>query len=246
MPVLHADRDVLPSADEKAVVVRRMFGAIAPRYDLLNHVLSLNIDRRWRRRAVNLLLEDSSTGALFLDTCAGTLDLALELARRPDFGGKVIATDFTYAMLEQGQPKVGTAPVVSACADALRLPFPDATFDGMTVGFGVRNLADLDAGLHEMARVLKPGGRLVILEFMTPTWQPFRALYLFYFLRVLPWIGKLVSKHSNAYAYLPASVLEFPAPKELARRMESAGFSKIRWHTLTGGIAAIHVGIRAS
>lgn len=246
MPVLPVDRAVLPPAEEKAAAVRRMFGAIAPRYDLLNHVLSLNIDRRWRRRAVDRLLEGRGPRGIFLDACSGTLDLALELAARPGFRGKVVASDFTLAMLERGQAKIQARPVASACADALRLPFPDATFEGASVGFGVRNLAGLDEGLRELARVLKPGGRLVILEFTTPRWPPFRALYFFYFLRVLPWIGRLVSRHSSAYSYLPASVLEFPAAGELARRMSSAGLRDVRWETLTGGIVAVHVGTKGS
>jgi demethylmenaquinone methyltransferase/2-methoxy-6-polyprenyl-1,4-benzoquinol methylase len=244
MSVRSADRDILPSAEEKAAAVRNMFGAIAPRYDLLNHLLSLNLDKRWRRRAVDLLLEERTPEGRFLDACSGTLDLALELAGRPGFRGKVFASDFTFAMLERGQDKVQGRPVVSACADALRLPFPDASFDGATVGFGVRNLADLDRGLHALGRVLRPGGRLVILEFTTPGWQPFRGLYLFYFLRVLPWIGRLISKDSYAYEYLPASVLEFPEPAALRARMLDAGFEGVRWRTFTGGIAAVHLGVR--
>lgn len=244
MPVLSADRTPLPPVEEKAATVRRMFGAIAPRYDLLNHLLSLNIDRRWRRRAVDLLLAGESGQGLFLDSCAGTMDLAVELARRKGFSGRVIASDFTLPMLEMGRGKIEGRAVSPACADALRLPFSDATFDGATVGFGVRNLADLDAGLREFARVLKPGARLVILEFATPTWRPIRALYLFYFLKVLPWIGRLVSRHGSAYSYLPASVLAFPAPDALAERMRMAGFRDIQWKPLTFGIAAIHVGAR--
>lgn len=245
------DREILPAVEgevaalgEKATAVRNMFGAIAPRYDLLNHILSLNIDRRWRRRAVNLLLDGQTPEGRFLDACAGTLDLALELAGRPEFQGTVIASDFTFEMLERGRPKIQGRPIASACADSLRLPFGDATFDGATVGFGVRNLADLDQGLRELARVLRPGGTLLILEFTTPSWQPFRALYLFYFLRVLPWIGRLVSRDSYAYEYLPASVLEFPEPAELKERMAAAGFAAVQWRTLTGGIAALHIGRR--
>ncbi|HEX2091682.1 MAG TPA: class I SAM-dependent methyltransferase [Longimicrobiaceae bacterium] len=236
--------DVLPAPGEKAAQVRRMFSSIAPRYDLLNHVLSLNVDRLWRRWAVNRLGWERAPEGVYLDSCAGTLDLAVELARRPGFRGRVVGSDFTFAMLERGTGKIGRLPVRPACADALSLPFPDATFDGATVGFGVRNLADLDTGLRESARVLKPGARLVILEFTTPGWQPFRALYFFYFLRVLPMIGRLVSKHSSAYTYLPESVLHFPEPPELAERMRRAGFDGVEWKTLSGGIAALHWGTR--
>jgi len=245
MPTPTARPAVLPPADEKAVAVRRMFSSIAPRYDLLNHLLSANVDRAWRRRAVDRLGWERAPAGTYLDNCAGTLDLAVELARRSGFRGRVVGSDFTFAMLERGTPKVERLAIEPACADALTLPFADAAFDGATVGFGVRNLADLDAGLREMARVLRPGARLVILEFTTPAWQPFRALYLGYFLRVLPLVGKLVSKHSTAYTYLPESVRHFPEPAELARKMERAGFGGVEWKTLTGGIAALHWGTKA-
>ena len=229
---------------ERAAAVRGMFGAIAPRYDLLNHLLSLNVDRLWRRRAVARLVAGGRGEGLFLDACAGTLDLALALARRRDFHGRVIASDFSFPMLERGAPKVAGAPVSVICGDTLRLPFADGTFDGAMVGFGVRNLADLDAGLRELARVLKPGARLAVLEFTTPSWPPLRALYLTYFRRLLPWVGRIVSRHRSAYSYLPASVLAFPPPAELAARLESAGFTAVRWERWTGGIAALHLAER--
>jgi demethylmenaquinone methyltransferase / 2-methoxy-6-polyprenyl-1,4-benzoquinol methylase len=245
MPDTAARATALPGPDEKATHVRRMFASIAPRYDLLNSVLSAGTDRRWRRRAVERLGWERAPEGTYLDNCAGTLEMALTLSRRPGFRGRVVGGDYTFAMLERGVPKTAGRPVAPACADALRLPFPDRAFDGATVGFGVRNLADLDAGLRESARVLKPGARLVILEFTTPGWQPFRALYLFYFLRLLPLVGRLVSKHASAYSYLPESVLQFPEPPELARRMEAAGFRDVAWRTLSGGIAALHWGERA-
>jgi demethylmenaquinone methyltransferase / 2-methoxy-6-polyprenyl-1,4-benzoquinol methylase len=234
-----------PSRAEKAAAVRGMFAAIAPRYDLLNHLLSLNIDRRWRRTAVDALLDGRSRDGMYLDGCAGTLDLALELARRPGFSGRVVGADFAEPMLRHGTGKIGSARVSPAAADALRLPFPDAVFDAAMVGFGVRNLADLDAGLRELARVLRPGGRVVILEFAIPHRQPLRGLYLLYFRRLLPRIGRLVSRHGSAYSYLPASVLEFPEPRALADRMAAAGFADVRWRRRTGGIVAVHVAERA-
>lgn len=235
---------VLPPTEEKAAHVRRMFSSIAPRYDLLNHLLSLNIDTSWRRRAVDVLDWERAPDGTYLDNCAGTLDLACELARRPGFRGRVTGSDFTLAMLQGGQHKIRTAPVDPVCADALALPYKDASFDGATVGFGVRNLADLNAGLREMARVLKPGARLVILEFTTPNWQPFRGLYFLYFRRILPAIGSLVSRHGSAYSYLPESVLQFPEPPRLAGMMEEAGFANVGFRRLTGGIAALHWGER--
>jgi demethylmenaquinone methyltransferase / 2-methoxy-6-polyprenyl-1,4-benzoquinol methylase len=235
---------VLPADDEKAAHVRRMFSSIAPRYDLLNHLLSLNIDTIWRKRAIDRLGWEKEPDGVYLDNCAGTLDLAAELARRPGFGGRVLGSDFTYEMLRHGQHKAARLPIDSICADALAMPYRDATFSGAAVGFGVRNLSDLDAGLREMARVLKPGARLVVLEFTTPAWQPFRGMYFLYFRRVLPLVGRLVSRHSSAYDYLPASVLRFPEPPQFADRIRAAGFAGVGWKRLSGGIAALHWGER--
>jgi len=226
---------------ERGSQVRRLFSEIAPRYDLLNHVLSLNVDRRWRRRAIAALGWEADPSGLYLDACAGTFDLSLELARRPGFAGRVVGSDFALPMLQQGVPKLEGAPVAPVCADALRLPFPDFAFAGATVGFGVRNLADLDRGLAELRRVLKPRARLVVLEFTTPPNPLLRGLYRLYFHQVLPRVGRWVSGHPWAYSYLPASVGEFPGPAELAERMRGAGFGDARWALLTGGIAALHV-----
>ena len=230
----------LPPPDTKATEVRRMFGAIAPRYDLLNHLLSANRDRAWRRRAVDRLLEGAPRDGVYLDACAGTFDLSVELADRAAFSGTVLGFDFAWPMLDAGRGKLAGRRVAPACADALRLPLPDASVSGAMVAFGIRNLADLDAGLRELARVIRPGGRVVVLEFMTPQWQPFRALYLSYFRHVLPRVGRLVSRHGSAYSYLPASVLEFPEPDALSRRMERAGFGDVKWEAMTGGIVAVH------
>jgi demethylmenaquinone methyltransferase / 2-methoxy-6-polyprenyl-1,4-benzoquinol methylase len=222
-----------------------MFTAIAPRYDFLNHLLSLNVDRSWRRAAVARLGWEAKPDGTYLDLCAGTLDLAAELARRDGFRGRVIGADFVVPMLARGREKAPPPPrMVPVAADALALPFPAARFDGALVGFGLRNLADLDSGLREAARVLKPGARFVILEFATPRLAPLRAVYLLYFRRILPAIGRLVSKHRDAYTYLPESVLSFPEPEALSQRLEAAGFSRVGFERLTGGICAVHYGTR--
>lgn len=224
--------------------VQKIFSEIAPRYDLLNHVLSFNVDRRWRRLAVNALgWQDHRDGA-FLDACAGTFDLGLELADRPGFQGSVTATDFAAPMLLEGRGKIRERTVWPVCADTLSLPFQDRTFQGAMVAFGVRNLARVEEGIAELARVVRPGGRVVILEFTEPPNPLFRRLYLFYFNRVLPFLGRVISGHPWAYRYLPDSVQEFPTPPELAGVMEAAGLKGVRWDLLTGGIAALHVGQR--
>ena len=227
---------------EKRQYVRGMFTAIAPRYDLLNHLLSMNIDRRWRRQAVRRIGWERRPEGIYLDLCAGTLDLAAELGRQPGFRGWVIGADFVLPMLALGRDKCDRVTPLNA--DALDLPFPPASFDGATVGFGVRNLAGLDEGLAEVARVLRPGARFVILELSVPPQQPMRAFYFLYFQRLLPLIGRLISRHSNAYHYLPESVLAFPEPEALAAKMRAHGFTDVGFSLLFGGICAIHVGTR--
>jgi demethylmenaquinone methyltransferase/2-methoxy-6-polyprenyl-1,4-benzoquinol methylase len=220
-----------------------MFSAIAPRYDLLNRVLSLSIDRRWRREAVDRLEWDRESEGRYLDLCAGTLDLAAELRGRAGFAGDVVGADFAVPMLRLGMDKAPNLAAVGA--DALNLPFPDATFNGCMVAFGIRNLADMDAGLAEMARVLRPRGRLVILEFSLPAWRPMRAGYLLYFRHILPRIGRLVSKHTSAYSYLPDSVGAFPEPAVMVERIRAYGFTGVTHRALTWGIAALYAGRRA-
>jgi demethylmenaquinone methyltransferase/2-methoxy-6-polyprenyl-1,4-benzoquinol methylase len=228
----------------KREYVRRIFSEIAPRYDLLNHLLSANIDRAWRRRAVRVLGWERAPEGVYIDLCAGTLDIGAELARRPGFAGIVIGADFAEPMLRAGAGKAPRSVMMPVVADALALPLADGGAAGAIVAFGIRNLADLDAGLREVWRALEPGARFVILEFSTPRAPAVRALYHFYFHRILPAIGRIVSGHRTAYRYLPESVASFPDPEQLARRLERAGFRNVEWHTLTLGIAALHWGVR--
>src|ERR1022692_257509 len=209
MPIIEEPLPVTGGA-AKREYVRGVFTDIAPQYDLLNHLLSLNADRGWRRAAVDQLGWQQAPTGTYLDLCAGTLDLAAELGNRTGFGGHVVAADFVTAMLRGGAGK--SARVTATAADALRLPFADAAFDGASVGFGVRNLMDLDAGLREAARVLKPGARFVVLEFTTPQSQPIRAMYLTYLRLVLPRVGRIVSKHRTAHDLLSAAMRVFSGP----------------------------------
>ena len=187
---------------------------------------------------------EASPRGLFLDACAGTYDLSLELSRRPAFLGRVIASDFATPMLIQGLDKLRGQAVTPVCGDTLSLPFPDAAFQGAMVAFGVRNLSDLARGFSELARVLEPGRKLVVLEFTEPPNALLRRLYMLYFRRILPAVGRLVSGHPWAYEYLPASVRAFPDPPTLAGMLTEAGFRDARYELLTAGIAALHVGVR--
>jgi len=232
------------SGAEREEQVQTLFSEIAPRYDLLNHVLSLNIDRSWREKAISRLAWRRDPTGRFLDACAGTMDLALELAGQEGFSGSVVASDFAQPMLVQGAHKLGAGRVGPVCGDALRLPFPDGAFSGVTVGFGVRNLADLPRGLREFHRALRPGARLVVLEFTTPPSRLVRAGYLFYFHHILPLVGRIVSGHPWAYTYLPESVKDFPGPERLRDLFQEAGFEDAGYELLTFGIAAIHWGVK--
>ena len=232
------------NGDTKRVYVRRIFSQIAPRYDLLNHLLSFNVDKAWRRRAIAMLGWERSPSGTYVDLCAGTLDVAAELSRRPGFRGLVVGADFAEPMLRAGLGKVSLSVVGPVAADALELPLRDDGAAGATVAFGIRNVADLDAALREVHRVLQPEARFVILEFTTPRSAIVRALYHLYFHQILPRIGAAVSGHATAYRYLPRSVANFPAEEELAARMRAAGFVDVRWQSLTFGIAAIHCGTK--
>jgi demethylmenaquinone methyltransferase/2-methoxy-6-polyprenyl-1,4-benzoquinol methylase len=227
---------------EKRAYVRQIFSEIAPRYDLLNHVLSLNIDRSWRRKAIAELGVHRDPDGCYLDLCAGTLDVSATLAAVPGFDGSVVGADFAEPMLRAGLPKIRNAEISPVAADALELPFASASMAGAIVAFGIRNVSDLDASLAEVHRVLAPGGRFVILEFSMPRAPVVGAAYRFYSNNVLPTIGSLISGHRTAYRYLPRSVANFPVEEELGRRMTNAGFVAVRWRSLTFGVAAIHVG----
>src|SRR6188472_1017361 len=226
----------------KRAYVREMFTAIAPTYDRLNRIISLRFDQRWRRYAVRRLGWERRPAGVYLDLCAGTLDFGATLVRQPGFAGRVVGADFVSAMLRLGRGK--SSRIAPVTADALDLPFPDQSFDGAMVGWGVRNLVDLDAGLAETARVLKPGSRLVILEMALPPQRLLRAAYQFYLRRVMPLIGRAISKHTTAYSWLPESTRVFPSPAELARRMKSQGFVEVDYELLMGGVCALYVATR--
>jgi demethylmenaquinone methyltransferase/2-methoxy-6-polyprenyl-1,4-benzoquinol methylase len=229
---------------EKRAYVRTVFEEIAPRYDLLNHLLSLNIDVLWRRRALRSLGWKRAPDGRYLDLCAGTLDVGAELIRQAGFHGFVIGADFAIPMLRAGEGKAPRNRLAPVGADAQQLPLRDSSVDGATVAFGIRNVASLDTALREVHRVLTPGARFVILEFTTPRSAIVRTFYHVYFHHVLPLIGGLISGHHSAYRYLPRSVAHFPAEPELARRMTAAGFKDVQWESLSLGIAAIHVGVK--
>lgn len=245
--------DVTDKSPEK---IARMFDAIARRYDLLNHLLSLGIDRRWRKRAIRELHLDE--GSRVLDLCTGTGDLALAACPpEPDRGAaaktgavgrqrlRVIGVDFSAAMLRYGREKLGRLGehrVALVRGDAMHIPLPDASVDAVTIGFGIRNVQRAEVAAREIVRVLRPGGRLAILEFGAPTLAGVRAAYLFYFRHVLPLVGRVISRHNAAYSYLPASVAAFPSPDDFLSLLRQAGFSEVRVDSLTLGIVYLFVG----
>lgn len=220
--------------------VQSMFSSIAGRYDLLNHVLSGGIDFYWWWRMARA--SGAKPGLRYLDVAAGTGDSSLALAKR---GAEVVSTDFTHAMLRLGPAKfrkkrLDQLVFGSADADAQRLPFHDASFDGLAICYGIRNVEDRAKAYGEFLRVLKPGGRLTILEFSTPVLPGLRGLYTWYSLKVLPRIGGWLSGDRSAYEYLPESIRQFPDQKRLAAELETAGFREIAWANLSGGIVALH------
>lgn len=229
--------------DSKKEQVRAMFDNIAPRYDLLNHTLSFSIDRLWRRRTVSMAA--ACRPARILDVATGTGDLAVDLARGIP-GAAITGVDLSEKMLAVARRKVEARGLAARIdlrqGDAEHLGFDAASFDAVTVAFGVRNFGDLDAGLRELARVLRPGGRVFILEFSRPRNRVFRALYEFYTFRILPLVGGAVSRDRRAYAYLPASVGGFPAPDAFLDRLAHAGFLSLGKRSLSGGIAHIYTG----
>ena len=221
--------------------MRSMFAEIAPRYDFLNHALSLNIDKRWRREVVSKVrdyLKDPCARAL--DLCCGTADLSLELGAISE----TLGVDFCHPMLRLGNEKVRAArlPVTLVEGDALRVPARDAAFEVVTMAFGLRNLESIEGGLREIHRLLKRGGRAAVLEFSRPRLPIFRELFQFYFKRILPRVGKVVSGSQFAYQYLPESVQAFPDQERLATMMRAVGFSGVSYYNLFGGVAALHVG----
>jgi len=230
---------------EAAAHVREMFGRIAPRYDLLNHLLSLDIDKVWRRRVAKkfrVVLRDAN--ARVLDLCCGTGDLAFAFRKEAPVGAEITGSDFVPEMLVRAHAKSAAsgANVEFVEADALALPFRESSFDLVSCAFGFRNLANYERGLQEIFRVLKPEGAIAILEFAEPRGKMFGALYRFYFRNLLPHLGGLISGDAKAYSYLPRSVSKFPDPDELQAKFEQAGFSAVQYERWTGGIVTLHTG----
>jgi demethylmenaquinone methyltransferase/2-methoxy-6-polyprenyl-1,4-benzoquinol methylase len=219
--------------DKKPAEVRAMFDDVARRYDLTNDVLSLGQDRRWRRAVLDAV--DPQPGERVLDLAAGT-----GTSSQPfhDRGAEVVPCDFSVGMLREGKRKL--PPLPFAAGDGTRLPFADDTFDAVTISFGLRNIVDPDAGLRELRRVTRPGGRLVVCEFSSPTLAPWRTVYIEYLMKALPSIARTVSSSPDAYVYLAESIRAWPDQRGLAARIGAAGWSDVEWRNLTGGIVALH------
>ncbi len=230
---------------EHARTVREMFSRISPKYDFLNHFLSVNIDKSWRKIVAEKLKDVlQKKEAIVLDVACGTGDLSIEL--KANAAAKIIGTDFCRPMLEIAAEKTGkenfAIPFIEA--DALSLPFADASFDAVTIAFGLRNLANWEDGLSELLRILKTDGKLIVLEFSSPIVPGFRQIFQFYFKGILPKIGGVLSGSRGAYEYLSESVTNFPDQKNLAKLMRQTGFFDVEYKNLTGGVAAIHIGTR--
>jgi len=231
--------------DKSGERVQRMFGEIAPHYDRMNHLLSLNVDRYWRRWTVKKL--QPTAGEPILDVCTGTGDLAIAFQRATGGKSEIVAADFCREMLEVGrgkQAKMGIGSELTFIeADAQQLPLPNDRFAIVSVAFGLRNVANTNRGLAEMTRVCRPGGQVAILEFSTPRWQPLRGIYLAYFHYVLPRVGQFFARNrSAAYEYLPATVAQFPDGEQLAERMRAVGLKNVKYWPLTFGIATLYLG----
>jgi demethylmenaquinone methyltransferase/2-methoxy-6-polyprenyl-1,4-benzoquinol methylase len=227
--------------------VRAMFGAISRRYDLLNHVLSLNLDASWRRRAAAAACPEP--GSRVLDLCGGTGDLSLALVRGAAPASFVVCCDFSGPMLARALAKFADGKLADRCipvlADALKLPFRERSFDAVTVAFGVRNLSDMSAGFREIERVLAPGGRLVVLEFSRPTGPVLSRAYAMYLRTIVPWLGDGAAGRRGPYAYLARTIGEFPEPDLLAGIIREAGFGAVGWQSLSGGIVCVHTALKA-
>ncbi|MEV6104596.1 demethylmenaquinone methyltransferase [Streptomyces sp. NPDC051940] len=226
------------SLDKQPHEVAAMFDDVAAKYDLTNDVLSLGQDRRWRKAVAQAV--DARPGERVLDLAAGTATSSLPFAAA---GAYVVPCDFSIGMLREGKKRNPRLPLTAG--DATRLPFADAVFDAVTISFGLRNVQETDAALREMLRVTKPGGRVVICEFSHPTWAPFRTVYTEYLMRALPPVARAVSSSPDAYVYLAESIRAWPDQPALAARLQQAGWSKVAWRNLSGGIVALHRGHRA-
>jgi demethylmenaquinone methyltransferase/2-methoxy-6-polyprenyl-1,4-benzoquinol methylase len=226
--------------DKQPHDVAQMFDGVARRYDVTNTVLSFGLDRRWRHRARQCLLLERDDRVL--DLAAGTGVSTAELAR----GARLaVACDFSLGMLRAGRARKRRRHLPFVAGDATQLPFADASFDAVVISFGLRNISDVAAALREMARVVRPGGRLVVCEFSRPTWAPFRVVYLNYLMRMLPWIARRVSSNADAYVYLAESIRAWPTQQALAATIAASGWHRVRYRNLTGGIVALHMAERA-